>query len=333
MNLYLRKQDGEVYGPVDLATLQLWATDSRIAPQDEVSTDREHWTPAPDLTELHMDWNVELRDGALFGPVHLLAVKELVQEGTASRRGKITNVRSGESGVVSEVLVAALIGLTGKMQSTIDHLNAQLGTPSAEAAPAGGDEFAAERERFEAEIRKLTEQKDRAQEEADKWKGLYEEQSSNSVARENELQARFSTARATEARVDGLKTEVEDAKKLWAEERAGAQKREADLKEQIRKLRADIQRAQELEQQVEKWKSLYEHAKSASGDKVRASRVAAADANSDMVPRVRLEEVERKLAQVQKSYQQLLKTANRNLSPGHKGTQPAAENLRRWQVS
>ena len=63
MNWYLRKKDGEIYGPVDLETLQLWATDSRIAPEDEASTDREHWSPASGIPDLGMDWVVELRDG------------------------------------------------------------------------------------------------------------------------------------------------------------------------------------------------------------------------------------------------------------------------------
>ncbi len=327
MNWYLRKKDGEIYGPVDLETLQLWATDSRIAPEDEASTDREHWSPASGIPELGMDWVVELRDGTLFGPTHLLAVKDLVQDGSVSRRGKITNVRAKETAVVSEVLVAALIGLASKMQGTIDTLQQRLG-PSVGEAP--GDERI---EALQAEIRRLTEQKDRLEEDAAKWKGLYEESAGNAVARENELKARFSTGRSTEARLDGLKAEVEESKQLANTERAAARKKEDELKEQIRKLKADAQQTQELAQQVEKWKSLYEHLKASAGDKTRAMGRPAAAGDNDMVPRVRLEEVERKLSQVQKSYQNLLRSANRNMAPGGRSTPPAADNLRRWQVS
>lgn len=336
MNWYLRKKDGEIYGPVDLQTLQLWATDSRIAPEDEASKDREHWGPASDIPELGMDWVVELRDGVLFGPTHLLAVKDLVQEGSVSRRGKITNVRSKETTVVSEVLVAALISLTSKMQGAIETLEQRLGNG---ANGNGGAKQAVssamhgqEREQMEAEIRRLNEQRDHFEEEATKWKNLYEESAGNAVARENELKARFSTAKSTEARMDTLKAEIEDGKQQVATERAAARKKEDELKEQIRKLKTEVQQAQELQQQVDKWKSLYEHAKSSSEGKGRATRVTSGD-NSDMVPRVRLEEVERKLAQVQKSYQNLLRSANRNVTPGSRATSPGVDNLRRWQVS
>jgi len=337
MNWYLKKSDGEVYGPVDLATLQLWATDSRIAPEDQVSTDQESWKLAPALPELEMEWVVQLRDGTPFGPLHLLSVKDLVQDGSVSRRGKIKNVTTGEEQVISEALVSALITLTARMQGVIDTLTEQL------VAASNGDvslaeirqetsETLSDMEQLQATVRRLTEQRDHFREESEKWQKQYEDVAGTAVARENELKARFSTAKSTEARIDGLKQEIKNSQRRYEEERAASHKREEDLKSQIRKLKAEAQRAQEFAQQAEKWKSLYEHQKAGAGRAV-ARKPLDDTGDSDVVPRVRLEEVERKLAQVQKSYQQLLRAVNRNLSPGGQRKPPPADNLRRWQVS
>jgi len=264
-------------------------------------------------------------------------VRDLVQDGSVSRRGKIFNARTSEEMVVSEALVSALIGLTVKMQGVIDTLSEQLAavgqngfTPDDE-----GEEKVltlGERERFEAEIRKLIEQRDRFQQDSEKWKGLYEESAGNAAARENQLKARFSTVKSTEARLDGLKQELDEAHRRFSDERTAAKQRESELREQIRKLKADSKSVQELQQQVEKWKSLYEHERS-SGGRAKARMVADEAGDNDLIPRFRLEETEKKLAQVQKSYQQLLRAMNRNLSPRSKNQPPPADNLRRWQVS
>ena len=105
MNRYLKRNDGEVYGPVDLPTLQLWATDGRVAPDDKISADRETWTPASDLAELSMEWKVELRDGSIYGPIHILALRDLIHDGTVSRRAKIKHKQSGEEQVACEARV------------------------------------------------------------------------------------------------------------------------------------------------------------------------------------------------------------------------------------
>ncbi|MBN1676802.1 MAG: DUF4339 domain-containing protein [Kiritimatiellae bacterium] len=86
---YLKKQDASEYGPVELQVLCQWAADGRIDPTDEVSTDKESWRPAPDLPELKMVWLVELRDGRMYGPIHILAVYELFADGAASPEAKL----------------------------------------------------------------------------------------------------------------------------------------------------------------------------------------------------------------------------------------------------
>lgn len=78
---YLKKGSGTIYGPVDLESLQAWARDGRIAPEDQVSTDRETWEPAPDLPPLEMRWFIELPGGGTYGPAHMAAFIDMLNEG------------------------------------------------------------------------------------------------------------------------------------------------------------------------------------------------------------------------------------------------------------
>lgn len=323
MNWYLRKQEGDTYGPVDLPTLQLWATDSRINPNDLVSSDRETWRLAAEVPELGLDWMVEMRDGTEFGPVHLLVIRDLVHDGSVSRRALMTNVRTQEKVVVSEGLAAIFSGLSSHVLGMVAAGGLEGESKGAEAA------VAEERARWETEVRQLREQLERAEAELAQWKRQYEEAARAAETRASDLKAQSSQARTTDARVEGLRAELEEARRALEEERAVARKREEDLKKQLREAKAQWQSVQELQQQVEKWKSLYEHAKANGRPGVAVTSV---ESVGDMVPRARLEEVERKLAQVQRSYQQVMRTLNRNLAPGA-GQPPASDHLRRSQVS
>ena len=89
MNWHLKKADGEtVYGPVDEKTLEAWAADGRISPFDKVSSDQKEWKPAPQVDALKMEWTVDLDDGRQFGPLHVLAFRELVRSRRTEARGE-----------------------------------------------------------------------------------------------------------------------------------------------------------------------------------------------------------------------------------------------------
>ena len=78
---FLKLDDDREFGPVDTATLCAWATDSRIGPDHQVSSDGKTWQAASAIDELHMDWLVELADGSPFGPVNVHTVQQLIQDG------------------------------------------------------------------------------------------------------------------------------------------------------------------------------------------------------------------------------------------------------------
>jgi len=79
---HLKKHDnGEVFGPVPFGRIVEWAGTAQIAPQDVVSSDGEHWTKAPMVPELKMDWLVQLDDDHFYGPTTIGALLEFRENG------------------------------------------------------------------------------------------------------------------------------------------------------------------------------------------------------------------------------------------------------------
>lgn len=111
MNWYLRKQDQTVYGPVTLDALQAWARGGRIQPDDQLSPDRQAWQPAPALADLQMEWLIDLGDGERFGPVHVLALAELVREGSVPADVLVQHVSDGRISQLAAVALPAVLAV------------------------------------------------------------------------------------------------------------------------------------------------------------------------------------------------------------------------------
>lgn len=90
----LRKEDGQVFGPADLATMRAWAAAGRVAPNDQVSRDGERWSPAPAFVDLQLNWMVETPDGTTYGPIHLEACRALAREGALPPDSRFRNIRT-----------------------------------------------------------------------------------------------------------------------------------------------------------------------------------------------------------------------------------------------
>jgi hypothetical protein len=124
MNWYLKKADGEEYGPIDTPTLQHWAADGRVTPEDLVSEDREDWGPAPDIEDLEMHWTARLNNGTRYGPVHLMAVHFMIQEKAMGLDSPVTDVRTGEEHPAGSVLVNALTLQNRQLSEDLESLTA-----------------------------------------------------------------------------------------------------------------------------------------------------------------------------------------------------------------
>lgn len=136
MNWYL-KTNNTTYGPVEPAVLQRWAMDGRVTPEDQLSLDNATWAPAPTNPDLHMDWILALADGSPYGPLHILALRDLVKEGSVSLHAKLTNKKTGENRPVGEALVGALVEELAQMQNRLEVLSRKpLPPPPPPAEPA-----------------------------------------------------------------------------------------------------------------------------------------------------------------------------------------------------
>lgn len=93
---YLKKETGEVYGPVDLPSLKAWAEDGRVAPGDALSADQADWSPAFELAELEMAWMLDLPDGPSYGPAHAKAFEGMLAEGALEPPLSLRHLGTGE---------------------------------------------------------------------------------------------------------------------------------------------------------------------------------------------------------------------------------------------
>ena len=119
---HLKLDDGSIFGPVPIEELVSWAADCRIGPDHSVSTDREHWQRAGDVPPLRMDWTVTLVDGTEYGPVHLLAVRHLVADGSVAADSTVHNRRTEAHWPVSQVLTDAVVALVETNRRLTDAL-------------------------------------------------------------------------------------------------------------------------------------------------------------------------------------------------------------------
>jgi hypothetical protein len=101
---YLRKyDDGGIFGPLPFAQLSRWASKARVAPRDLVSSDQETWMKAPMLSELGMDWLVEVTSERYYGPTTLGAINEFVRLGEVTPENFVINTCDGSRQRIQEI--------------------------------------------------------------------------------------------------------------------------------------------------------------------------------------------------------------------------------------
>lgn len=180
MNWYLRKSDDTVYGPVDDTMLRQWAVQGRVAPEDQVSQDRQTWSPAHAQPGLEMDWLIEMDDGTFYGPIHLTALRELAADGSLIPETRLTHKTTGTVRSLEETLAAP-------------ETPAAQPTPVAAASPAPGTPIPAR-----AEWKEIAQSKDFFEREANKWRKMYEDEHAGFLRRENALGERVNDMRKNE---------------------------------------------------------------------------------------------------------------------------------------
>ncbi len=119
MSWYLKKADGEIFGPVEDDTLLQWAREGRILPSDSVSADRQEWVVPATVDALGLDWFIPMTDGTPYGPIHALAMAELIADGSLGLDDTIAHKTTREVRRVCEVLVPATIRHVAALRDTL----------------------------------------------------------------------------------------------------------------------------------------------------------------------------------------------------------------------
>ena len=221
---YLRKEDGTLYGPSDVASLQEWAADGRIAPEDLVSTDGSLWRPAPELAPLGMRWMVELADGQFYGPAHISAFADLIKDGTLTPAARVRTLDTKEQMTLAQalVLIAEAAPTPAPLRPVRSELPAAIPPPSASASlPAAAVPAAAAVPEKMASWQTMAREKDQFEKESAKWRTLYEQAHTRSLeleqrqeeiarGRESELLAAQSALEHAEKEIGALKKQQEE---------------------------------------------------------------------------------------------------------------------------
>lgn len=119
---YLRTPEGATYGPVDMATLCMWATDARIIPGCLLSVDRSTWTPVEAHPELRLNWSVRFDDGTTYGPLNLLAIWVLAGESSVPRGVSLVEKESNRMVVLNDSLQPLLVEECRQVLTGCSHL-------------------------------------------------------------------------------------------------------------------------------------------------------------------------------------------------------------------
>lgn len=214
---FLKKGDGTIYGPADIEALKAWAREGRVAPDDLVSKDKEFWYPAPTLTDLEMNWLVQLTDGTQYGPIHLHALQELVEDGSLSPNDVVTNRITEEICTLGEAIAASATAAqaapaaeVGAQEPDAFVPNESIAapaetTPSAPGALVSAPEAAAPEKTAPAEAepppaswRELAARKDFLERELTKWKQMYEQEHAHLVQSMREHEERIQALKKSE---------------------------------------------------------------------------------------------------------------------------------------
>ena len=103
-----------------------WATAAQIAPHDTLSNDRHTWVKAPMLTQLGMDWLVELTSEHYYGPTTLGALQEFIRLGEIDGETLVINTRNGARCKIQEM---PHLWETGQVDAGTSQTEIQLGDP------------------------------------------------------------------------------------------------------------------------------------------------------------------------------------------------------------
>ncbi len=193
--IWFVQTEEKVFGPAALHTLQHWAATGGVTASTGISRNEEGpWSPAGDMPELALEWQVMTPEGDAFDACHVLALREEVLNSQVEPFWEIVHLPTGETYQVVDALCSALLEqnqiLEEQVAETLTRLHnlETIGpeSPSTEKAESSEDEDWGE----------VMRERDRLAREAEKWKRFYEDELERNQTREKELLAQNDELRA-----------------------------------------------------------------------------------------------------------------------------------------
>src|SRR6266852_443199 len=117
---FRKHQDGAVFGPISFDQLAGWASSAQVAPQDVVSTDQQTWLKAPMVSQLGMDWLVEVTSEHYYGPTTIGAIQEFIRLGDINADTFVINSCDGTRRQIGEMPALFKTNATGSKASATD---------------------------------------------------------------------------------------------------------------------------------------------------------------------------------------------------------------------
>ena len=106
---FLRKPEGQIFGPVAETELLRWASGDQIGPDDTISSDRKDWLAAPQMPGLKLWWMIEWPDGHRAGPYHVSSLAEMLADGELDGHESVRHVHTRQSSSLLQTLQNALL--------------------------------------------------------------------------------------------------------------------------------------------------------------------------------------------------------------------------------
>lgn len=240
MEWYIQKPDEGVFGPVDLPTLQYWAAEGRIAPEDQISQDQEAWIPAPERADLHMDWFLMLNESEHYGPVHIMALRHMIESGELDPHTPIAHRSRNERHEAGTALLTLLLGHQGRLHEDLELATtrlAQLEQEKAEAllAPAEPEYD----DSAPGDWKELSNRRDRLEKEVQRWKNLFEieQQRAQEAATQYNEDMRETNREAVDAtaRIEKLRMDLKQADQQLAAVNRAAESGDPEAQEAVQR--------------------------------------------------------------------------------------------------
>ncbi|MCC5847670.1 MAG: hypothetical protein JJU29_06195 [Verrucomicrobia bacterium] len=197
--IWFVQTEEKVFGPAALHTLQHWAATGGMTASTGVSQNENGpWSPAGDMQELALEWQVMTPDGETFDACHVLALREEVLNNQVEPFWDIVHLPTGETYQVVDALCSALLEqnqiLEEQVAETLTRLH-NLETIGPESL-SSGDKTPSVTGDGDEDWGEVMRERDRLAREAEKWKRFYEDELERNQTREKELLAQIDELRA-----------------------------------------------------------------------------------------------------------------------------------------